>query len=159
MATAATLADGGDRVSPLWLLIAYLLPAVGEVSFAPVGMSASTAIAPATFVSRMVALFWPAGALGGGFGGNALKIFGDRVPGPGYFLVLGAAALATGAALLLWRRSLIRRPGVGSGPRLQPSECGRNPSERPEWCHRAECLTVDHAKAGSHEPTQCRLPC
>ncbi|MFJ1971422.1 peptide MFS transporter [Streptomyces sp. NPDC087903] len=112
MASAATRAADGLRVSPLWLLLAFLLLAAGEVSFAPVGMSASTAIAPATFVSQMVALFWLAGALGGGIGGNALKVSGDRVPGPGYFLALGAAALVTGVALLVWRRSLTRRLGV-----------------------------------------------
>ncbi|MFI8965397.1 peptide MFS transporter [Streptomyces sp. NPDC053493] len=116
MATAATLAGGGDggasRVSPLWLLLAFLLLAAGEVSFGPVGMSASTAIAPAGFVSQMVGLFWLSGALGGGIGGNALKVSGDRVPGPGFFLGMAAAALLTGTALLLWRRALTRRLGV-----------------------------------------------
>lgn len=112
MALAATLAADGTRVSPLWLLLSFLLLAGGEVAFAPIGMSATTAVAPATFVSQMVALFWLSGALGGGIGGNALKVSGDRVPGSGYFLALGAAALATGAALLLWRRPLTRRLGV-----------------------------------------------
>ncbi|WP_345034711.1 peptide MFS transporter [Streptomyces sannanensis] len=112
MASAATLADGGARVSPLWLLLAFLLLAAGEVSFGPVGMSASTAIAPATFVNQMVGLFWLSGALGGGIGGNALKVSGDRVPGPGFFLGMAAAALLTGAALLFWRRALTRRLGV-----------------------------------------------
>ncbi|MGA5388891.1 peptide MFS transporter [Streptomyces pseudogriseolus] len=112
MALAATLGGDGELVSPLWLLLAFLLLASGEVSFAPVGMSATTALAPATFTSQMVALFWLSGALGGGVGGNALKVSGDRVPGAGYFLALGAAALATGAALLLWHRALTRRLGV-----------------------------------------------
>lgn len=111
-AVAAELASDGARVSPLWLLLAFLLLAAGEVSFGPVGMSAATAIAPATFVSRMVALFWLSGALGGGIGGNALKASGDHVPGPGYFLALGAAALATGTALFFVRRPLTRRLGV-----------------------------------------------
>ncbi|MHC0431231.1 peptide MFS transporter [Streptomyces sp. O3] len=112
MAVAATLAADGGRVSPLWLLGSFLLLAAGEVAFAPVGMSATTAIAPATFVSQMVALFWLAGALGGGVGGNALKVSGDQVPGSGYFLALGAVALATGVALLLGRQALTRRLGV-----------------------------------------------
>jgi POT family proton-dependent oligopeptide transporter len=111
-AAAAALASDGTRVSPLWLLLAFLLLAAGEVSFGPVGMSAATAIAPATFVSRMVALFWLSGALGGGIGGNALKASGDHVPGPGYFLALGAAALCAGTALFLARRPLTRRLGV-----------------------------------------------
>ncbi|MFH8349789.1 peptide MFS transporter [Streptomyces sp. NPDC018045] len=107
----ATSAAGG-RVSPLWLLLAFLLLAAGEVAFAPVGMSAATAVAPATFVSQMVGLFWLAGALGGGIGGNALKTAGDGSPSPAYFLVLALAALATGTALFLARRPLARRLGV-----------------------------------------------
>ncbi|MFI6060875.1 peptide MFS transporter [Streptomyces sp. NPDC051286] len=112
MASAATLAADGGQVSPLWLLLAFLLLAAGEVSFGPVGMSASTAIAPATFVSQMVGLFWLSGALGGGIGANALKASGDQVPGSGFFLGLAAAALATGTVLLLLRRPLTRRLGV-----------------------------------------------
>ncbi|MET9773488.1 peptide MFS transporter [Streptomyces sp. NPDC006367] len=107
---AGTAGDG--LVSPLWLVLAFLLLAAGEVSFAPVGMSATTAIAPATFVSQMVALFWLAGALGGGLGGNALKAAGGDSAGPGYFLALGGTALAVCAALVLARRPLTRRLGV-----------------------------------------------
>lgn len=112
MALAALAASGGERVSPLWLVTAFLLLAAGEVAFAPVGMSATTAVAPATFTSQMVALFWLSGALGGGVGGNALKVSGDQVPGPGYFVALGLAALVVAASLVLARRPLTRRLGV-----------------------------------------------
>lgn len=108
MALASLHAASGVRVSPLWLLAAFLLLGAGEVAFAPVGMSATTAVAPASFTNQMVALFWLAGALGGGLGGNALKISGDQAPGPGYFLVLGLVIAAVGAGLLLWRRPLTR---------------------------------------------------
>ncbi|MGW3497548.1 peptide MFS transporter [Streptomyces sp. NPDC001020] len=112
MAAAATLASDGTRVSPLWLLLSFVLLAAGEVSFGPVGMSASTAIAPATFVSQTVGLFWLSGALGGGIGGNALKFSGDQVPGPAFFLSLAAAALVTALTLLLARGPLTRRLGI-----------------------------------------------
>lgn len=113
MALAALAAASGDRVSPLWLVLAFLLLGAGEVAFAPVGMSATTAVAPAGFTNQMVALFWLAGALGGGLGGNALKLSGDEVPGPGYFLVLGLAILAVGAGLFLARRPLTRKLTAG----------------------------------------------
>ncbi|MGK5637074.1 peptide MFS transporter [Streptomyces sp. URMC 126] len=107
---SASAADG--RVSPLWLLLAFLLLAAGEVAFAPVGMSVATAVAPATFVSQMVGLFWLAGALGGGLGGNALKAAGSDSPSPAYFLALALTALATATTLFLARRPLARRLGV-----------------------------------------------
>ncbi|MER5256829.1 MULTISPECIES: oligopeptide:H+ symporter [unclassified Streptomyces] len=111
-AAALLVANTGEPVSPLWLVVSFLLLACGEVSFGPVGMSATTAIAPATFVSQMVALFWLAGALGGGLGGNALKVSGEEAPGAGYFLSVGAVALLVGAILLLVRRPLTRKLGV-----------------------------------------------
>jgi POT family proton-dependent oligopeptide transporter len=69
-------------------------------------------VAPATFVSQMVGLFWLAGALGGGIGGNALKVSGEASPSPAYFLTLALVTLATGTALFLARRPLARRLGV-----------------------------------------------
>jgi POT family proton-dependent oligopeptide transporter len=107
----AASAEGG-LVSPWWLVIAFLLLAAGEVAFAPVGMSATTAVAPATFVSQMVGLFWLAGALGGGLGGNALKVSGDESPSAGYFLALSLVTLAAAVALVLARGPLGRRLGV-----------------------------------------------
>ncbi|MFM9368708.1 peptide MFS transporter [Streptomyces sp. Da 82-17] len=111
-AAAVLVARTGEPVSPLWLVVSFLLLACGEVSFGPVGMSATTAIAPATFVSQMVALFWLAGALGGGLGGNALKVSGEQAPGAGYFLSVGAVALLIGGALVLARHPLTRKLGV-----------------------------------------------
>ncbi|WP_206505980.1 peptide MFS transporter [Streptomyces chrestomyceticus] len=106
----ASAAEG--RVPAVWLLLAFLLLAAGEVAFAPVGMSAATAVAPATFVSQMVGLFWLAGALGGGLGGNTLKVAGGGSPSPAYFLALALAALVTGLGLFLGRGALARKLGV-----------------------------------------------
>lgn len=108
----ASWQSASGPVSPWWLVAAFLLLASGEVAFAPVGMSATTAIAPATFVSQMVGLFWLAGALGGGLGGNALKATGDETPSPAYFLTLGMITLTTGLTLLLTRAPLGRRLGT-----------------------------------------------
>ncbi|QNP69715.1 MFS transporter [Streptomyces roseirectus] len=114
MSAAAWQASASDTglVSPWWLVAAFLLLAAGEVAFAPVGMSATTAIAPATFVSQMVGLFWLAGALGGGLGGNALKASGSSSPSPAYFLTLALITLTTGTTLILSRRPLGHRLGV-----------------------------------------------
>ncbi|MQY11653.1 Di-/tripeptide transporter [Streptomyces sp. RB5] len=111
-AIAASFASDGQRVSPLWLIAVFAMMACSELSFAPVGMSATTEIAPPTFVSQMVGLFWLAGALGGGIGGALLSPPADQVPGSGWFLGVGSAALAAGIALALFRRSLTRRLGV-----------------------------------------------
>ncbi|GAA2155889.1 oligopeptide:H+ symporter [Kitasatospora kazusensis] len=112
MALAAESAQGGAKVSPLWLLGTYLLMGAGEAALAPVGMSVATAVAPAGFLSQLVGVSWLAAALGASLGGSALKAVGTNTPGPGLFLVLGASAVAVGCGLLLAARPLSRRLGL-----------------------------------------------
>ncbi|MEU7169843.1 oligopeptide:H+ symporter [Streptomyces morookaense] len=113
MAVAAwRAAETGGQVLPTWLMAAFLLLGAGEVTFAPVGMSAATAVAPPAFAGQTVGLFWLAGGLGGGLGGNALKATGHASPSAAYFLTLGLVTLSAGAALFLARRPLMRRLGV-----------------------------------------------
>ncbi|MFD9129475.1 peptide MFS transporter [Kitasatospora sp. NPDC059571] len=111
MAAAAWAAQGGGRVSALWLVAAYLLTGAGEAAFAPVSLSVTTVVAPPALLGRLVGVLWLSAALGAGVGGSVLKAAGGGVPGPGVFLALGAAALLTGAALWLARRPLTRRLG------------------------------------------------
>lgn len=112
MAFPAELAHGGAKVSPLWLVATYLLMGAGEAALAPVGMSVTTAVAPAAFLSQLVGVYWLAAALGSGVGGNALKAAGGNSPGPGLFLALGAGAVVVGLGLLLAARPLTRRLGL-----------------------------------------------
>ncbi|WP_405804737.1 oligopeptide:H+ symporter [Streptomyces sp. NBC_00210] len=112
MALATVAASGGNDVSPLWLLVAYLLQACGEMSFAPVGMSVTTKVAPATFISQMIGVFWLAAALGAGVGGQAVRFSEDNLPGPGYFLVMAGLAAVVGTALGLASGRLRRGLGV-----------------------------------------------
>ena len=47
MVGAASAAAGGVRVSPMWLVLSYLLQTTGELCLSPVGMSAMSKLAPA----------------------------------------------------------------------------------------------------------------
>ncbi|MEU0858896.1 oligopeptide:H+ symporter [Streptomyces griseofuscus] len=112
MSLAAWHAHSAGRVSPLWLVGTFLLMGAAEAALAPVGMSVATAIAPASFRSQVVGVFWLSAALGAGFGGNAMKFAGSSAPGAVLFLVLGAVAVGAGAVLLVFARGLARRLGV-----------------------------------------------
>ena len=46
MIFAAMAAANGDRVSPMWLTVMYLLHTIGELCLSPVGLSAMTKLAP-----------------------------------------------------------------------------------------------------------------
>ncbi|MFI9102550.1 peptide MFS transporter [Streptomyces fildesensis] len=112
MALATVVGSDGHLVSPLWLIAAYALQACGEVALAPVGMSVTTEVAPRTFVSQMIGLFWLAAALGAGVGGHAVQLSKTSTPGAGYYLALGVPALLAGTALILTSRRLRARLGV-----------------------------------------------
>ncbi|WP_406379441.1 peptide MFS transporter [Streptomyces sp. NBC_01618] len=109
MAGATIAAADGARVTPLWLLAAYFLMACGEIVFAPVGMSVTTRVAPAAFVSQMIGVFWLAAALGAGLGSQIARFSEKHTPGPGYFLGMGLVAISLGTALAAFAGPLRRR--------------------------------------------------
>ncbi len=55
--------------SPLWLIGAYLMHSLGELSLSPVGLSYVTKIAPARLVSLLMGVFFLSNALAQYFGG------------------------------------------------------------------------------------------
>ncbi len=64
MAFAQKRADTGILVSPLWLVMVYLLHTWGELSLSPVGLSMITKLAPPKIVSQMMGLWFASIALG-----------------------------------------------------------------------------------------------
>lgn len=55
-------ADGGIKVSPMWLLLAYAFHTFGELCLSPVGLSYVTKIAPARFASLLMGSWYLANA-------------------------------------------------------------------------------------------------
>jgi POT family proton-dependent oligopeptide transporter len=55
-------ADGGVKVSPMWLLLAYAFHTFGELCLSPVGLSYVTKIAPARFASLLMGSWYLANA-------------------------------------------------------------------------------------------------
>lgn len=105
MALAAAGAMGGDKVSPLWLLGAYLLQVCGELALAPVGLAMAAQIAPRGFTSQLLGMFWLFAALGVGVGGQLAGGLA-ALPQPLYFGSLGLLAVVVGVLLGIAARSL-----------------------------------------------------
>src|SRR6266581_962171 len=61
---AGAAAQGGVKVSPLWLVGAYFIEELGEVCLYPVGLSVVTKLAPARIVGLMMGVFFLSNALG-----------------------------------------------------------------------------------------------
>jgi POT family proton-dependent oligopeptide transporter len=107
MAVASQQATGGHLVLGYWLLAVYFLHACGEVALAPVGLSATSDVAPPAFAVQTVALWWLFSALGGGIGGQVVRL-SAVVAAPVYYAGLGLLALAGAAALAMGRRRVDR---------------------------------------------------
>jgi POT family proton-dependent oligopeptide transporter len=60
----ALAAKGGVRVSPMWLLMVYLLHTIGELCLSPVGLSSMTKLAPVRVVSLMMGVWFLAASVG-----------------------------------------------------------------------------------------------
>ncbi|KNB50326.1 peptide permease [Streptomyces caatingaensis] len=105
MCAAATAAAHGARVSPLWLVVVYVLHACGELVVPAVVVSSAAEVLGERFMGRVVGLLWLFAALGGGLGSALVRLSGV-LGEPVYYLCLGGVASAAGLAFLLGRRRL-----------------------------------------------------
>ncbi|MBT2493481.1 MFS transporter [Streptomyces sp. ISL-96] len=104
MAGAALMAQ--DRpVSMGWLIGVYLLYSFGEIILAPAGLALAAAVAPPGFMSRFLALNGMFAAVGVVLGGQLYRLTAV-LPLPVYFLLMGTAVLAVGAAVMATARRL-----------------------------------------------------
>jgi proton-dependent oligopeptide transporter, POT family len=98
MIGAAAGAAGGARVSPLWLVVSYLLQTLGELCLSPVGLSAMSRLAPARIAGLVMGVWFLALSVGNYLAGMASSLY-EEMPLPKLFTMVTLSALAT--ALLL----------------------------------------------------------
>jgi POT family proton-dependent oligopeptide transporter len=96
---AATLAATGVKVSPGWLVLTYLLHVMGELCLSPVGLSATTKLAPTRVVGLMMGVWFLSLALGNYLGGLVASQYeaislGTLFGGVGGFAILAGVLLA-----------------------------------------------------------------
>jgi POT family proton-dependent oligopeptide transporter len=109
LVVGARLSDGGVRVSPMWLIVTYVLHTCGELCLSPVGLSMVTKLAPARFASlAMGAWFFSmfisdllAGLLAGTVekieNGQVFHLLGGQAD---FFLMFVVSTFVAGSALL-----------------------------------------------------------
>lgn len=94
-------AGGGPNSTPLLALVGILLVfTIAELLISPVGLSASTKLAPRAFEAQMVALYFLSVALGTAMSGQLAKLYSPATEGV-YFGVIGAIAVVIGIILAL----------------------------------------------------------
>jgi proton-dependent oligopeptide transporter, POT family len=100
MIGAASAAVAGARVSPLWLVLSYLLQTLGELCLSPVGLSAMSVLAPARIAGLVMGVWFLALSVGNYLAGMASSVY-ETLPLPTLFSIVTATALATAVILTL----------------------------------------------------------
>jgi POT family proton-dependent oligopeptide transporter len=96
----AQLAQGGTKVSPMWLTVVYLLHTFGELCLSPVGLSAMTRLAPARIAGLVMGVWFLATSVGNFIAGR-LSGFYEAMPLPTLFTWIALFGIASGAILLI----------------------------------------------------------
>jgi proton-dependent oligopeptide transporter, POT family len=109
---AARLAQGGGgfRVSPWWLVWAYLLVEIGELCLSPVGLSAVTKLSPTRIVGLMMGVWFLSNAVGNKLAGWAAGFF-STLPLPMLFGIVAGVMFVSAVVLLLLVRPIRRLMG------------------------------------------------
>jgi POT family proton-dependent oligopeptide transporter len=98
LVVAASLAQGGVKVAPWWLVATYLLHTYGELSLSPVGLSVTTKLAPQRVVGLMMGAFYLAISLGNFIGGRLSSLYGS-MPLPQLFGAIAAVGIGAGLVM------------------------------------------------------------
>lgn len=113
MVGASTIVADGGKALPTWLLFTYLFHTLGELALSPVGLSATTKLAPQRFAGQMMGIWFLGTALGnliagqiaGDFDPNDLKAF------PAQYWQIVMTTGGTGLILLLFTKPVKKLMG------------------------------------------------
>ncbi|AKP68065.1 peptide MFS transporter [Companilactobacillus ginsenosidimutans] len=95
--------SAGDKISPLWLVGQWALIEVGEMLISPVGLSATTKLAPKAFSSQMMSMWFLADSAGQSINAQLVKLFKPGVPSNemAFFGITAIVVLITGILLAI----------------------------------------------------------
>ena len=99
---ALASAGGSALISPLWLIVIYLIQAVAELAVSPVGIAETTRLAPRAFANQTMGFWYLSMAAGAGLGAQMVKL-STVMTTTSYYLMLSAIGVAVGAAVLVLR--------------------------------------------------------
>ena len=100
LAAAAARASGGAQVSPMWLVVVYILHTVGELCLSPVGLSAMTKLAPARIGGLLMGVWFLSLSVGNYLGGRIASLY-ESLPLTRLFWLIAAFGIGAGAILAL----------------------------------------------------------
>lgn len=100
MIIPASMSGGTTLVSPWWLVLSFFLVVVGELLLSPVGLSATTKLAPAAFAAQTMSLWFLTSAAAQAINAQLVRIY-EAVTEITYFGTLGGISIVIGVLLLV----------------------------------------------------------
>ncbi len=100
MTWATAQARAGEQISPLWLIVTYLLHTCGELSLSPVGLSMVTKLAPQRMVGQMMGVWFMSISLGNLMAGLVAGYY-ESMALPTLFGAVAATVIGGGLILAL----------------------------------------------------------
>jgi POT family proton-dependent oligopeptide transporter len=105
---ALAAASGGSPVSPMWLVVIYLVQTVGELCLSPVGLSVTTKLAPEKYGSQMMGV-WFLAVTAGDCVTSLASLAGANLDGRPFVVAEVAVAVAVGVLILVCRKRISSR--------------------------------------------------
>ena len=92
------------RISPLWLVLSWAIIEVGEMLISPVGLSATTKLAPKAFRGQMMSMWFLADSAGQAANAQLVKLFepGNPQNEMMFFGVTGIVTLVAAVILIMF---------------------------------------------------------
>lgn len=97
----AYLGGEDSLVSPLWLVLSYFIVVLGELCLSPVGLSATTKLAPSAFSAQTMSLWFLSSAAAQAINAQIVKFYSPATEMV-YFGVIGGAAILLSIVLFLF---------------------------------------------------------
>ncbi|WP_077210959.1 peptide MFS transporter [Bacillus dakarensis] len=94
------LAGTDSLVNPLWLVLSYFIVVLGELCLSPVGLSATTKLAPAAFSAQTMSLWFLSNAAAQAINAQIVKFYSAETEIT-YFGVIGGISILLGIILFL----------------------------------------------------------
>ena len=107
LAVGSILAERGVMVSPMWLVVTYLLHTCGELALSPVGMSAMTKLAPVR-IGGLIMGFWFLALSAGNYIGGRIAGLYEAWTLPSLFGAVAAFGVGAGIVMFLIARPVTR---------------------------------------------------
>lgn len=100
MMIPAHLSGGETLVSPLWLVLSFFLVVIGELLLSPVGLSATTKLAPKAFAAQTMSLWFLTSAAAQAINAQLVKVY-EMVSEFTYFGFIGTLSIVMGIIILV----------------------------------------------------------